>query len=222
MAIIILFAFGKGYGQEYKYEVGTGLGMSSYMGDANKTNPFYQPRVAGGVIYRYNLDFHWAIKSNLLAGNLYGNTANTKNVFPHEGQASFSRTFFEIGAQAEYNFFAYSDKYLFLGTRRYTPYMFMGIGSTFAGGKSKFLNANIPIGLGFKYKPATKWNVGMEFSIRKLFGDNLDVTELNPALSLENPYGIKSSFLKNKDWYTLTMIYITWEFGMRSDPCHNN
>jgi hypothetical protein len=55
--------------------------------------------------------------------------------------------------------------------------------------------------------------------MRKLFGDDFDVTEKNADWDLNAPYGIESSFLKNRDWYSLTMIFLTWDFGLRNDPC---
>lgn len=65
-------------------------------------------------------------------------------------------------------------------------------------------------------------NIGIEFSMRKLFGDDFDVTEKTTGWNLDNPFSIEGSFLKNKDWYSFTMIFLTWEFSMREDPCHGN
>ena len=65
-------------------------------------------------------------------------------------------------------------------------------------------------------------NIGIEFSMRKLFGDDFDVTEKTTGWNLDNPFSIEGSFLKNKDWYSFTMIFLTWEFSMREDPCHEN
>lgn len=65
-------------------------------------------------------------------------------------------------------------------------------------------------------------NIGIEFSMRKLFGDDLDVTDDGNDAGLKDPYGIQSSLLKNKDWYSITMIYLTWDFGFRQDPCCGN
>ena len=73
--------------------------------------------------------------------------------------------------------------------------------------------------MGFKYKLKNRLNIGVEFSMRKLFSDDFDVTSNESEWSLDAPYGISSSFLKNKDWYSLTMIFITWEFSTREDPC---
>ncbi len=205
--------------QEYKHEVGAAVGASSYMGDANKTALYRHPGIVGGFMYRYNLNFHWAVKANLFAGNVSGSTKNSGNVFPHGQEAAFKRWFVDGGAQVEFNFFPYSDKYAYLSAKPYTPYLLVGVGTTFAGGEHSFFNVNVPVGVGFKYKIKNRVNIGIEFSMRKLFGDDFDAPENNAEWSLNNPYGIESSFLKNKDWYSLTMIHLTWDFGLRKDPC---
>ena len=79
---------------------------------------------------------------------------------------------------------------------------------------------NIPMGVGVKYKLKSRLNLGCEFSFRKLFGDSFDVTNGSNEI-LDNPYGISSSAFKNKDWYSLLMISITWDFGERCRPCNN-
>jgi len=55
------------------------------------------------------------------------------------------------------------------------------------------------LGLGFKYKIRTGINVGIEFSMRKLFADNLDVTEQKQNFDLDAPYKIESSIMKNQE-----------------------
>lgn len=65
-------------------------------------------------------------------------------------------------------------------------------------------------------------NIGIEFSMRKLFDDDFDVTEKTTGWNLDKPFNIESGFLKNRDWYSFTMIFLTWELGTREDPCHGN
>ncbi|MDO5665157.1 MAG: DUF6089 family protein [Bacteroidia bacterium] len=219
LLIATLFFVNNAGAQEYKYEVGGALGTSFYLGDANKTKFYLHPGISGGALYRYNINFHWATKASLLAGTISGNTADAQNVFPLGQQASFKRMFIDLGGQIEFNFLPFSDKFSYRNTKPYTPYIFTGVGATFATGNKLFFNANIPIGVGFKYKIRERLNIGFEFSMRKLFGDDFDVTEKNADWSLNAPYGIKSSFLKNQDWYSLTMISLTWDFGLRNDPC---
>lgn len=62
-------------------------------------------------------------------------------------------------------------------------------------------------------------NIGAEVSIRKLFRDDFDVVGNSKSWSLDAPFGIDSSPLKNKDWYSFAMIYMTWDFGLKTDPC---
>lgn len=208
--------------QEYKYEIGGAAGTSFYMGDANRTKFYHHPGMSGGLLFRYNINFLWSIKCGIFAANVSGKSDDSGNIFPFAQQASFQRTLAELGTQVEFNFFPYSDKYAYLGTKPYTPYLFTGVGVTYATGDKTFTGANIPFGMGFKYKLKNRMNIGIEFSMRKLFGDDFDVTEKTTGWNLDSPYGIKSSFLKNRDWYSFTMIFLTWEFSMREDPCQGN
>lgn len=218
--LVLIFIFSAEIrAQEYKYEIGAVAGTSFYLGDANKTKLFQQPGAAFGIMHRYNISLNWAVKSNLIYGNVSGDTGNSGNKFPNNAQTAFARAFVDLGSQIEYNFFPYSDKFSFMNARRYTPYLFAGAGVTYATGEKVYFNVNLPIGIGFKYKVKEKLNAGLQFSVHKLFGDDFDVTDQNGAWNLDAPYGIKSSLFKNKDWYSLTMIFISWEFGLKNDPC---
>ncbi|MBD8387215.1 DUF6089 family protein [Dysgonomonas sp. BGC7] len=205
---------------DYKYEIGGMAGTSFYMGDANKSKLYQHPGLSAGIVFRYNKDLRWSIKSNLVIGKVSGDTRDSGNKFPLGQQTSFSRMFYELGSQIEFNFFNYSDKFAYLGTKRISPYVFTGLGITFGSGDKKYLDANIPIGIGVKYKIRDRLNLGFEFSFRKLFSDSFDVTE-RTDFDLEEPYKIKGNILKNNDWYSLTMISVTWNFGARVCPCLN-
>ena len=222
MGILMMISTVSIRAQEYKYEIGGAVGTSFYMGDANRTKFYLHPGMAGGILFRYNLNFHWGIRTGMFMGNVSGNSIDSGNRFPFEQQASFHRTLAELGTQVEFNFFPYSDKYAYLGTKPYTPYLFTGAGITYATGDHHFIGANVPFGMGFKYKLKNRMNIGIEFSVRKLFKDDFDVTQKVPGWNLDSPYGIKSSIFKNQDWYSFTIIFLTWEFGTREDPCHGN
>ena len=105
-------------------------------------------------------------------------------------------------------------------TKRMTPYIFTGLGLTTSFGEGNTsAGVNLPLGIGIKYKLMNRVNIGCEFSYRKLFGDNLDVTGDNQLL--DDPYKMKGSALKNKDWYSFLMLSVTWDFGPRDRPCNN-
>jgi hypothetical protein len=202
---------------DYKFEIGGMAGGSFYMGDANKTTLFSQMNPGAGVVFRYNANFRIAYKANLAWASVSGSTKGLDNVFPDNAQASFNRNLFELGGQFEFNFFPYSDKFAYLNTKRFAPYILVGLGVTVApGGGDTFFSPNIPIGAGIKYKLKNRINVGGEFTFRKLFRDDLEGTSI-----LDDPYGIGGSVFKNKDWYSLLMISVTYDFGFRNCQCNN-
>lgn len=205
---------------DYKYEIGGMAGVNFYMGDANKTTFFNDIGPVLGGVFRYNIDLRWSLKANLLMGHISGDTKHFPNAFPFNQERSFKRMFWEAGTQIEFNFFSYSDQFEYLGTKRLTPYVFTGVGFTLGSGEKTFFDANIPIGIGMKYKLKSRLNLGFEFSFRRLFSDSFDVTK-NGGFQLSDPYKIKSSVFKNKDWYSLTMFSVTWSFGPRECPCLN-
>jgi hypothetical protein len=206
---------------EYKFEIGGMAGGAFYMGDVNKTTMFRNMNPGAGVVFRYVANFRIAIKADLAWASVSGTTQGLDNAFPDNAQASFERNLFELGGQFEFNFFPYSDKFAYLNTKRLSPYVLMGVGVTFAPGNGEtMVSPNIPIGVGVKYKLKSRINIGGEFTFRKLFGDGLDVTDDSNSM-LDDPYGIGGSTLKNKDWYSMLMISVTYDFGARDCQCNN-
>ena len=225
--IIILFClacFGakaQGDAPKYLYEIGGMIGGSFYMGDANKNTVFRNMNPTGGAIFRYNIDFRTAIKANLMWARVTGSTVGLENVFPDNAQASFERNVIDIGGQMEFNFFPYSDEFKYLNTKRVSPYILGGIGLSAAPANGDmFFSPHISIGTGVKYKLKPRINIGAEFSIRKLFGDGLDVSPGNNLL--DNPYQMESGWMKNKDWYSMLTIFVTYDFGLRNCNCNRS
>jgi hypothetical protein len=207
--------------QEYKYEIGGMAGMSMYLGDANQTALLKGLNPAGGLVFRRNFNFRWAFKADLMMGKITGNTRNTENVFPGHAETSFSRSFFELGGQMEFNFLPYSDKFAYLNTSRIAPYLLTGMGITVAPGENRtFLSLYLPLGAGVKYKIINRVNLGVEYTVHKLFGDGFDAPN-SEGFNLDNPYKIQSGLFKNKDWYNTLMFSITWDFGPNDRKCTN-
>ena len=202
--------------QEYKYEIGGMTGGSFYMGDANKNQLFASIHPSFGGVFRYNYNLRWAVKADLMWGQVSGSTIGSANAFPSPAQTSFTRNMFDVGGQLEFNFFPYSDKFAYLNAQRFTPYILAGLGATVApGGGETFAGINIPVGAGVKYKIKNRINLGLEWSMRKLFGDNFDSASLNA------PYGIESGGWKNQDWYSFVLLFVSWDFGLRCGTCNN-
>lgn len=205
---------------EYRMEVGGMLGVSSYYGDANYSGLFNNMNIMGSVAGRYNFNPRMALKANLAIGKISGNTADGDNRFPG-GDIEFSRSIYDLSVQFECNFFAYGYGAAYKGTRRLIPYICGGLGATFAPEPLESVFAvNIPLGVGVKYKFAPRWNAGCELTYHFTFSDNLDVvSEQQPMLS--DPYGIKSSGMKNKDSFSFFSVFITYDIFPKYRKCNN-
>jgi hypothetical protein len=219
IVLFLCFSFFRSGAQEYLYEIGGMFGGAFYMGDANKNTAFKNMNPSASVLFRYNANFRIAFKANLAWARVTGSTKGLDNVFPNGAQADFDRNVVDLGGQAEFNFFPYSDKYQYLYTKRIAPYIMGGLGLSMApGGGETFFSPHISVGTGVKYKLKNRINIGAEWSIRKLFGDGLDRNGGNDLL--DNPYDIGSSLWKNKDWYSMLMISVSYDFGLRDCNCN--
>lgn len=206
--------------ETYKMEIGGMAGGSFYMGDANFSKPFKQTGPAGGLVWRYNFNPHMAVKADLAAGRIAGNTKNAGTAFPQGGQVGFKRAVCDLGAQFEYNFWGYSWAERYKGNRRFTPYVVGGLGFTFAPAPAEgVFTLNFPLGIGVKYKAGRRVNVGMEWTMRFSLSDQLDVTN-KEGLQLNDPYQIKGSGLKNKDTYSFITVFITYDFFQKCKSCN--
>ena len=216
LALLATFLPTKTMAQEdYRFDIGAGLGMTGYLGDANTANLWSEPGWDFEALFRYIANPRWAFKTNFYAGNLRGDSSKMTNVFPRGETFSFSTTFYELGEMVEFNFFNYGMGETYRKLKRISPYIAAGIGMTIWSTDGKTGAAfNIPLGVGLKYKLSQRWNIGFEFLMKKTFSDRLDGEQL------KDPYGIKSSFMKNTDWYSTMSLTISYEFSKRCAVCN--
>ena len=206
---------------EYNMELGGMVGGSFYMGDANYTTPFKDMAMAGGVLVRYNINPRMAVKGNLAMGRVKGSTKGMANKFPNSEHSTFARNVYELGAQYECHFFAYGDGAGYKRSRRLAPYILAGVGLTYAPTRAKHVfTPNIPLGIGLKWKVIPRLNMGCELSYRFTFSDNLDVAD-RAGGALNDPYGIESGFMKNKDGYSFLSIFVTYDLSPKYRKCNN-
>ncbi len=205
---------------EYKMEIGGMLGASYYFGDARYTGSFKHIRPMGGAVVRYNLNPRMAVKGNLVAAGIAGSTVGSDYRIP-EGDISFSRMLIDLGAQFEYNFLAYGTGGGYKRTHRLVPYILAGVGMVYAPAPAKHIfTANIPLGVGVKFKFARRFNVGCELSFRFSFSDKLDVDK-QQNVTLDDPHKIDSKFFKNKDSYSFLSVFLTYDLFPKYRKCNN-
>ncbi|MGN0237243.1 MAG: DUF6089 family protein [Lepagella sp.] len=201
--------------EDYRFDIGAGVGMTGYLGDANSANLWANPSWDATILFRYILNPRLNFKTNFYVGGLRGDSSKMDNVLPNDQNFKFSTTFFEIGELLEFHFFNYGMGESYRKLKRWTPYITAGVsitGWTVDGSGSATFT--IPMGVGFKYKPALRWNIGLEFLMKKTFSDRVD------GDNLSDPLGIKRGFMKNTDWYSTFSISISYEFSKRCAVCH--
>ncbi|MBO5865523.1 MAG: hypothetical protein J6Q73_05680 [Bacteroidaceae bacterium] len=207
-------------GLEYRYEVGATIGGCTYYGDANYSHPFNNFNVMGGALFRYNINPRMAVKADFAVARISGSTAEAATSFPGGG-AEFGRMLYELGAQYECHFLAYGDGTGYKRSHRFAPYLLAGVGLTYAPAPAKHVfTPNFPVGVGLKCKVMPRLNVGCEITYRFTFSDNLDVTQKSGTI-LNDPYGIESGIMKNKDGYSFLSLFVTYDLSPKYRKCNN-
>lgn len=198
---------------EYALELGAMAGPSFYMGDGNLGGFYKNITMAGAAMGRYNINPRMALKFDVGYGGIKGNASKGKNKYPDTpGQKwDFNNSVVDVGCQYELNFWGYGAGTGYKGHKRLTPYIQMGLGCTFA---KKVATLNIPLGFGIKYKLAPRLNIGADWTMRFSMSDKLD--------GIEDPYRIKSGLLKNKDSYSWTMVYLSYDLCPKYRKCNND
>ncbi len=215
---------------QYQQEVGGGIGLASYLGDAHG-GFMRQPSLMGAFIWRRNLNARMVVKTDLELCHLRGTTSG--RYFPTDAlshtaaggmQAAtidFSRNVVDAGVQFELNFLGYGLGAAYKGLSRWTPYMLAGAGITigFGSGASTCGGINVPIGIGFRYKVRPRVNIAMEWAIHFSTTDRLD--DNDAATHLDAPYGIASEGWKNKDSYQTLLLMLTYDISPKYRKCNN-
>lgn len=202
---------------EYRMEIGAGVGMVSYEGDFNGSI-LSNMQPAASVVLRRLLNPYMGLRLAATYGKLKGSSADVKTYMPDYATTvyDFSNTLVDVSATYEYNFWPYGTGRDYRGAKRLTPFVFAGIGATYvSGGGANVFTANVPLGLGVKYKVAPRLNLGVEWAAHFSLSDKLD--------GVADPYGIESSGLfKNTDCYSVLQFTLTYSFMPKCRTCHND
>lgn len=214
---------------EYRMEIGAGVGATAYEGDFNG-NIFKNMQPAGAVVYRAILNPYMAVRATGMYTQLKGDAASAGTVFPDEELMvySFKNTVIDVSVTYEYNFLPYGTGKDYRGAKRLTPFISLGIGMTYANckngtwdyssyslhsGTKSAVTANVPLGVGVKYKVASRLNLSLDWQMHFSFSDQLD--------GVKDPYGIASSgAFKNTDCFSTLMLSLTYSFSPKCRTCH--
>lgn len=194
---IVLLAIPVAPVQAQNSEVGASVGIMFYLGELNKEKPFAfdKFKLAGGLVYRYNISPRWAVKASVLFGEVSASDAKTNR--NNTRNLSFYSPITDFSVVGELNFL---QLYTTTGKNHFAPYVFAGFTvfsfdpMTRYNGKEYHLqsfgtegqglvdtlkkysltNFAIPFGIGFRFNIGRYVCIGAEWGMRCTFTDYLD------------------------------------------------
>ncbi len=220
--IILLAGFAHLAHSQRNTNFGAFAGTSYYMGDINPNRHFYRPGPSVGLLYRINLNKHYAIRASGYYAYITGSDidfGDRINPDRHLEPVEFNTSLIDGTLQFEFSFLSFVPN---LGNWDYTTYVAGGIGYSIiiSSGVRTNLDADylrdpiphltIPFGIGFKFNVSRRVSAGFEWSFRKTFSDRID--------HLKNPTG-DVSVVHNNDWYSFAGIFITYKFFKFAQDC---
>ena len=183
--------------QAQNSEVGACVGTMFYIGELNQEKPFAfdKFKMAGGIVYRYNISPRWAIKANFLFGEVSASDAKTNDGY--ERNLSFFSPITEFSVVGELNFL---QLYSSTGKNHFAPYIFAGftlfsfdpmatlndtvyhlqsLGTEGQGlvdslKRYKLTDFAFPFGIGFRFNIGKHVCIGAEWGMRYTHTDYLD------------------------------------------------
>ena len=202
---------------EYRMEIGAGVGLVAYEGNFNGNITHGMQPMASAVLRR-TFNPYMALRFAAAYGKLKGSSKNVKTYMPEyvDTPYEFANSLVDVSATYEYNFWPYGTGHDYRGAQRLTPFIFAGLGATYASGSgNNVFTANVPLGVGVKYKVATRLNLGIEWAMHFSMNDNLD--------GVKDPYGIQSTgMFKNTDCYSMLQLTLTYSLMPKCRTCHND
>ncbi len=216
LPLFALTASGQNDETLYRLELGGGIGFGT--GHTDLKGKWAADMAA---IARFPLNPRMAVKTQLSYLNLKGSTEGQKNFYPALPDTpgtdrlaySVSDAVIDASALYELHFLPYGYLRDYKGHCRLVPYLQMGFGLTY-GKAGKAFTANIPLGVGMKYKVAERLNLGLDWLVHFTLNDKLD--------GLEAPLGISSSGFRNKDHYSALSLTLTYDLNPRCPTCNRD
>lgn len=200
--------------KEYLYEIGAGAGMSWGYGDINANKAIYSPSSAFSLVYRYNLNLRWALAAELQSAGLSGDTRDFDYALPNTPY-DYSLRYWQLAIRPEIHFWNYGWGSDYREKKRYTPFLTLGLSAGIVTGldNDTEFTLGIPMGLGYKFKMAKRWNAQLTGLFTKTFSDKLD--------GWADPEGIKTTGMVGNDWMASLSLSVTFDFKERCIECHN-
>ena len=114
--------------QDYRYELGGSVSSSYYLGDIGRRGLIAPQALGIALELRRPVSLRWALMGELALRGLRGKADYAADAFPSSavGSREFHRTLLDLALGGEFNFFPYSARERYLGTRSWTPQHALG------------------------------------------------------------------------------------------------
>jgi hypothetical protein len=193
------------------------IGVWGGAGARTSSEMFKKIRPAYGGVFRYKFSNRWALRVEGGVINLFSTYKplnGTKN-------QNYTNPIIDLDLAGEFNFFDFEDNPFSRTSRIFTPYIFAGLGAVThtytdgSGQKSRDFHPIIPVGLGFKFKLAPRWNLNVQYAHRLSFSDRLE-----GVYPLSDVNTVKGSNFLNKDMLSVLSVGVTFNFWRNTYKCY--
>ncbi|WP_316815995.1 DUF6089 family protein [Pedobacter nyackensis] len=191
------------------FELGVMGGGAGYIGDLNQDKLLKISGFSAGAYAKMNIDAYWAIGLHYNYGKIKANDADSENSQFRDRNLNFKTALNELSLQVDFNFLNY---FAGGGTKRFTPYIFTGIGGVFYSPKAVYADKEynlrfyqtegqsgayrnytltVPYGVGVKLRLKDNWGLFSQIGYRTAHTDYLDDVSSrypNPAVWKNDSY----------------------------------
>lgn len=174
------------------WEVGLQAGGAGYMGDLNPADPLKISGLSFGGFIKANFDPNWALSLNYNSGKIKASDASSSNAQFRQRNLNFYSNLNEVSLMVDFNFLDYFSGG---GFKRFSPYMYAGIGAVLFNPKTTYAGREyqlrlyttegqaepyknyalaVPFGGGVKYNMSGNWTILAHIGYRNAYTDYLD------------------------------------------------
>ena len=199
----------------YRLDFGLQAGIGYYVGDAT-SNIFQNVRETYGGHIRYKFDPRWSLTAKGLQQTAYVPSASVRT---KDGQATteaHTRHWGNIDVTAEFNFFRLGQYQYDKRYRPFSPYIFLGVGTTIYDSPNGGMKAAayLPFGIGFKWMFAARWGLIWSWQHNLVFADDIEGDPL-----LGNTWGINGKNFMNCDLQGQMTLGVVFSFAQVHKVC---